>query len=55
MYIDGTITSTNIEFALRDRYGNLSPESLPGTLKLNQDLPTAMNFTDGKYIMPRAP
>jgi hypothetical protein len=53
MYIDGTITSTNIEFTLRDRYGNLSPESPWANLKFNQDPPFAMSFTSGKYTMPR--
>jgi hypothetical protein len=45
MYIDGNITSTNIEFTLRDRYGNLSPESPAATLKYNQDVPSAIVFT----------
>lgn len=53
MYIDGTITDANVEFTLRDRYGNLSPESPSGTLKYNQDLPTPITFTQGKYLMPR--
>jgi hypothetical protein len=53
MYIDGNITDTNIEFTLRDRYGNLSPESPWGDIKHNQDATSAISFTSGKYIMPR--
>ena len=54
MYVDGTITDTSIDFSLRDRYGNLSDQSLPGTLKKNQDAPANLNFTAGTLSFPRS-
>lgn len=44
MYIDGNITDTTIDFYLRDRYGNLSNQSLPGTLKNDLFTPQNINF-----------
>ncbi len=32
MYIDGTVTDTSIDFSLHDRYGNLTNDTLAGTL-----------------------
>ncbi len=55
MYIDGNITDTTIDFALRDRYGNLADgTSMLGTLKKNQDPATTIAFVNGKASIPRS-
>jgi hypothetical protein len=55
MYIDGNITDMTIDFYLRDRYGNLSDQSLPGTLKNDSFAPQNINFVGGKLSIPRSP
>ena len=54
MYIDGKITDTTLEFALRDRYGNLSEQNMAGTLTHDQDTSTAVFFSLGRLSVPRS-
>lgn len=54
MYIDGTVTDTEIIFSLRDRYGNISNQSAAGTLKNGDKPPQDITFTAGVYTHPRS-
>jgi hypothetical protein len=55
LYIDGSISDTEIEFSLRDRYGNLAPESLWGILKGWKRPQSTITFIDGTYTTERSP
>ncbi len=55
-YIDGRVTDTTLEFALRDRYGNLTSVTMTGTVKKNTDPAQNISFTSGKFtINPKSP
>lgn len=53
MYIVPSLDDTSFSFSLRDRYGNITPESTPATLRRNTDTPISVNFTDGILKQPR--
>lgn len=53
MYIDGNVTDREIQFSLRDRYGNLSPANMDGTLQYNTDNMGAIHFENGRLTRPR--
>lgn len=54
MYITHREESGNIIFSLRDRYGNISTDtSLRGTVKRNNETPSAVIFESGEYKTPK--
>lgn len=52
-YIDGKVTDTSLEFALRDRYGNISRRDLPGTYTHDSASPEPIIFSSGVLSLPR--
>lgn len=53
MYIVPSLDDTSFSFSLRDRYGNITPESVSATLTRNTDTPKSVKFTDGILKQPR--
>lgn len=52
LYITHETSSGVVMFSLRDRYTNISPASLTGTLTLNTNPQQNIQFTNGKLSLP---
>lgn len=53
MYISHIEDDTYMTFSLRDRYDNIVPVSLPGTLELGGSTPTPIMFSSGILTVPK--
>lgn len=55
MYIDSSISESEITFFLRDRYGNIAKENLTATLEKDGSNRPAISFNNGIATLPREP
>lgn len=53
MYITPSLGEDDFTFTLRDRYGNLSKESIVASLTRNTDIPRSVAFANGVLTEPR--
>lgn len=49
MYITPSLSATTFSFTLKDRYGNISPDTLSANITRDTDPSVPVNFTNGIY------
>ena len=49
MYITPSLSDTTFSFTLKDRYGNISPDTLSANITRDTDPSVPVNFTRGAY------